>query len=53
MHEFTLRGPFDRRRKLNYLDAILNLLVAERRRLDEKMRKEIVGKLKWAIENLG
>ena len=53
MHEFTLRGPLDRLRTLNYLDAILNLLVAERRKLDEKMRKEIVDKLKWAIENLG
>jgi len=38
MHEFTLRGPLDKLRILNYLDTILNLLGREK--LDEKTRRE-------------
>ena len=39
-HGFTLRGSLDRRRTLNYLDAILNLLVVEREKLDEKTKRD-------------
>jgi len=53
MHEFSLRGSLDRRRTLNYLDAILNLLVVEREKLDEETKREIVEKLRRAIEVLG
>jgi len=53
MHEFSLRGPLDRRRTLNYLDAILNLLMVEREKLDEETKREIVEKLRRAIEVLG
>jgi len=53
MHEFTLRGTLDKLRTLNYLDAILNLLVVEREKLDEETRKEIVEKLRRTIEILG
>jgi len=52
MHEFTLRGPLDKLRILNYLDAILNLLVLEREKLGEETRKKVVEKLKRAIKSL-
>jgi len=53
MHEFSLRGPIDRLRILNYLDAILNLLLLEREKLDEKTRREIIQKLRRALKGLG
>ena len=52
LHEFSLRGPVDRLRILNYLDAILNILVLEREKLGEKTRREVVGKLRRALEVL-
>ena len=53
MHEFSLRGPVDRLRILNYLDAILNILVLEREKLGEKTRREVVGKLMKTVETFG
>ena len=50
MHEFTLRGPLDKLRILNYLDTILNLLGREK--LDEKTRRETVERLRRTIKTL-
>ena len=52
LHEFTLRGPLDKKRVLKYLSSLLDILVLRKDELDQKTRSEIIEKLIWAIESL-
>jgi len=52
MHEFTLRGPLDKKRVLKYLNSLLHIISARRDELDPNTRREIVERLSWTIKIL-
>ena len=52
MHEFTLRGPFDKMRVLKYLDALLDIVIAKREELDSESKTKIIEKMKKAMKLL-
>jgi len=53
MHEFTLRGPLDKKRVLRYLSSLLDIIVLRKDELDQKTKSEIIEKLLRTIESLG
>jgi len=53
LHEFTLRGPLDKKRVLKYLSSLLDILVLRKDELNQKTKSEIIEKLLRTIESLG